>query len=359
MTAISGQRGKRTRIRIALACAAAALLIATAMSLTGCAFNAPAYRGPVSAHFDGERFTNPEGTSDKGLGTVLRWKLTSSAPAWQPREVTRTKPEARLEAGLRATWVGHSTVLLQIDGMNILTDPHWSERASPVSFAGPRRVVAPGINFDDLPRIDVVLISHNHYDHLDVPTLRRLWERDQPRMLTLLGNSALLTQEGIPLSEDLDWWDMRTIGPAMRVTAVPAKHFSARGTGDRDRTLWGGFVIEAPSATTWFSGDTAWTRDFAVIGQRFPRIDLALIAIGSYTPRWFMRDHHIDPAEAVQAQLATNAKTAIGVHWATFPMSDDAQDQPAEELTAALQGLPNPPDFRVLPIGGTYELPPR
>ena len=257
MTAITGPRGRRTCTRIRLACAAGVLLIGAAMGMTGCAFNAPVYRDPVSGHFDGERCTNPEGSSDKGLGTVLRWKLTSSAPAWQQREITRTKPEARLEAGLRATWVGHSTVLLQIDGMNILTDPHWSERASPVGFAGPRRVVAPGIDFDDLPRIDLVLISHNHYDHLDVPTVRRMWERDQPRMLTMLENSALLTQEGIPLSEDLDWWEVRTIGPGMQATAVPAKHFSARGTGDRDRTLWGGFVLEAPSATIWFSGDTA------------------------------------------------------------------------------------------------------
>lgn len=359
MTANTPRFGGIPPKKIAIGGVALVLLIAAVMSGSGCAFNAPAYRGPISGHFDGDQFINPEGSSDKGFGSVLRWKLTSTAPPWEPRAVTPTKPETRLKAGLRATWVGHSTVLLQIDGMNILTDPHWSERASPVSFAGPRRVVAPGIAFDDLPPIDLVLISHNHYDHLDVPTLKRLWERDQPRMLTLLGNSALLTHEGIPSSEDLDWWEERTIGPGIQATAVPAKHFSARGLGDRDRTLWGGFVVEAPSATIWFSGDTAWTRDFAVIGQRFPRIDLALIAIGSYTPRWFMQESHIDPAEAVRAQLATGAKTAIGVHWATFPMSDDGQDQPAQDLASALRAMPNPPDFRVLPIGGVYELPAR
>lgn len=349
----------RRRRRLLLACAALLALLLAAVPLTGCAFNGPAYRGPVSAHFDGERFFNPgRDTPDKSLLDVLAWKLTSEAEPWEERAVLTAVPPARVSGGtIRATWVGHSTVLLQFDGLNLLTDPHWSPRASPVSFAGPRRFVAPGVRWEDLPPIDVVLLSHNHYDHCDLPTLARLAARDKPRILTMLGVDLLLAEAGIPGAEAMDWWDERTLAPGVTTTAVPAVHFSARGTGDRNRTLWGGFVVSAPSGRIWFAGDTG-DGDFPeAIAARFAPIDLALIPIGAYLPRDFMRPVHIDPAEAVAVMRRAGVRTALGVHWATFPLGDDGQDRPAIDLDTALAaaGVPRP-DFRVLPIGGWLEI---
>jgi L-ascorbate metabolism protein UlaG (beta-lactamase superfamily) len=234
--------------------------------------------------------------------------------------------------------INHSTVLIQLDGLNILTDPVYSPRVGPFSWVGPRRHRDPGIPFDELPPIHAVLISHNHYDHLDLPTLGRLAERHRPRILVPLGNTALLESEGIAGGEDMDWWQSTTVGTALRVTLVPARHWSGRGLDDRFRTLWGGFVIEGSGGPVYFAGDTGWGRHFAEIRRRFGPMRLALLPIGAYQPRWFMKAAHISPAEAVRAHLTLGAGTSLAIHYGTFQLSDEGQDQPLFDLRRAVSG---------------------
>jgi L-ascorbate metabolism protein UlaG (beta-lactamase superfamily) len=239
---------------------------------------------------------------------------------------------------MRATLVGHATFLLQVGGLSILTDPVWSDRASPFSAVGPRRHNPPGIAFDDLPRIDAVLISHNHYDHLDLPTLGRLWLRDRPLILAPLGNDAIIRAEnsGIVVTT-LDWGGKVTIG-GLTVTAVPAQHWSARGLTDRNHALWAGFVVTGGGRTIYFAGDTGFGsgRHFRAIAARHRRIDLALLPIGAYEPRWFMAAQHMNPDDAVQAMRLLGARQALGYHWGTFQLTDEAVDQPTRDLAEAL-----------------------
>lgn len=300
----------------------------------------PYYRGPVSDHFDGLRFYNPDHPdTDRNLRDVLRWKL-GVAPAPWPRSVPvqPTVPEASV-AGLRATIVGHASVLIQADGLNVLTDPVWSVRASPLSFAGPRRVWAPGIAFEALPKIDVVLVSHNHYDHLDMATLRRLHSEHTPLMVTPLGNDEIL-RDAIPGVNVVggDWWDRIKISRSGEVTIVPAYHWSARTGRDRRMALWSGFVLSTEAGHAYFSGDTGYGSGqiFRDMRQRIGRPDLALIPIGAYAPRWFMCAQHTDPNEAVQILEDLEATRAVGIHWGVFRLTDEPRNEPPELLRKAL-----------------------
>jgi L-ascorbate metabolism protein UlaG (beta-lactamase superfamily) len=257
------------------------------------------------------------------------WRQWVNAPPGPP-------PPGRVDDGrLRLTFVNHATMLIQMDGVNVLTDPIWSERCSPVSFAGPKRHRPPGIRFEDLPKIDAVLISHNHYDHLDLPTLRALQRRDHPRIITLLGNSAIMKRGGVKDAEDVDWWQEKKVAQ-VRVTALPSQHFSSRALSDRDANLWGGFVISGPSGNVYFAGDTGWGRHFSEIGQRFGPIRLALLPIGAYLPRWFMKPAHISPAEAIDAHVALQARTSVPMHYGTFNLGDDGETEPLEDLRRAI-----------------------
>jgi L-ascorbate metabolism protein UlaG (beta-lactamase superfamily) len=300
----------------------------------------PYYSGPPSDHFDGLRFFNPDHPdTDRGLRDLLRWKLTGTAAPW-PRSVPvqQSLPDARI-AGLRATIVGHASVLIQAGGLNVLTDPVWSERASPLSFAGPRRVWAPGIAFEALPQIDAVLLSHNHYDHLDLATLRRLHLLHGPVMVTSLGNDAIL-RRAIPGVRVVagDWWDRLDIGKGGVVTIVPAYHWSSRTGRDRRMALWSGFMLSSGAGQVYFSGDTGYGngRIFRDVRQRIGRPDLALIPIGAYAPRWFMCAQHTDPAEAVQILEDLEALRAIGIHWGVFRLTDEHRDEPPALLLKAL-----------------------
>jgi L-ascorbate metabolism protein UlaG (beta-lactamase superfamily) len=288
--------------------------------------------------------------------------LTSRRGTWTPGTPgnPHPPPPVRVEAGaLRVTLVNHSTVLLQLDGLNILTDPIWSDRCSPVSWAGPRRVRPPGLALEHLPPIDFVLLSHNHYDHCDLPTLRRLAAaHPSARVFTGLGNRPLLTGAGFPDVTELDWGDAEQVTSGLRLTALPAQHFSGRGFRDRQKTLWLSFLLEAAGGPVYFAADSGWGSHFVTIGKRYGPLRLALLPIGAYLPRWFMRGVHIDPEEAVRAHLALHSRLSAAIHFGTFELGGDGQYQGVEELRAALdtQGVPRD-RFRVLDFGEGMDVP--
>lgn len=300
----------------------------------------PYYSGPPSDHFDGLRFFNPDhAQTDRSFRDLLRWKLTETAAVW-PRSVPARQavPDASV-AGLRATIVGHASVLIQAGGLNILTDPVWSERASPLRFLGPRRVCVPGIAFEQLPQIDAVLLSHNHYDHMDMSTLRRLNAKHRPIIVTALGNDVILRRSipGVRVAAG-DWWQRIDIGKGGEAAVVPAYHWSARTGRDRRMALWSGFMLSTSGGSTYFAGDTGYGSGgiFREVRRRIGRPDLALIPIGAYEPRWFMSAQHADPDEAVQILEDLEASRAIGIHWGVFQLTDERRDEPPELLLEAL-----------------------
>jgi L-ascorbate metabolism protein UlaG (beta-lactamase superfamily) len=300
------------------------------------------YRGPATDHFDGERFFNP-GPRDEPDRAAARGFFTGrfrGAYAKWPENVAvqPTVPPAKVKgAEMRVTWIGHATVLIQTQGLNILTDPVWSERASPFSFVGPKRVRAPGVRFDDLPKIDLVLLSHNHYDHMDLATLQRLWTRDRPLIVTSLGNDTILRGKGIE-SEALDWGGRITAGPA-EVLVERNHHWGSRWGSDRNRALWSAFTVRLPGGNIFFAGDTgfgdgSWVQAAAAHGP----FRLAIIPIGAYEPRDFMRFHHINPDEAVRIFEALGAAHGLGVHWGTFQLTFEPIDEPRQQLDALTRG---------------------
>ncbi len=336
----------------------AVAVLAAAVVTTGCVLSAPGYEGPRTAYFDGKRFRN-EVPEEHGFGAFLKWITNRDRGPWPEEKLAvapAPPPPPRVDGGaLRVTFVNHSTVLVQVDGLNLLTDPVWSDRVGPASWLGVKRLREPGLRFEDLPPIDAVLLSHNHSDHLDLPTLRRIEERVRAPVITGLGNAEYLRRKGIPGGVDLGWWEGHDLAPGVRVTAVPAAHFSGRGLFDRDRTLWCGFVVEGPSGRVYYAGDTGWGPHFEEVRRRFGPMRLALLPIGAYRPRWFMKPVHVDPAEAVAAARVLEAETSVGVHFGTFPQADDGIDEPAADVAAALarlrdEGIP-PPRF-VVPANG-------
>ena len=298
------------------------------------------YDGPPSDHFDGTRFFNPgQRSTDRGLREIVRWKLAGAAAPWPTSvPVIPARPEARVD-GLCVTMVGHASLLIQVVGVNILTDPVWSDRASPFRRIGPRRVTAPGIAFDDLPPIDIVLLSHGHYDHLDIDTLARLQARHAPLMAMPLGNDATV-RRAIPDARCMtaDWWDGLDLGKNVTAVLTPAYHWSNRWPGDARMMLWGGHYLRTKMGSIWFVGDTGYGdgRIFGEVRARLGAPDVALIPIGAYAPRWFMADQHVDPAEAVRIFTDVGAARALGIHWGTFQLTDEAREAPAVALASAL-----------------------
>ena len=302
------------------------------------------------AHFDGKRFFNPGGANGQSLRAVPRMLREKRTP-WPARVPVERRPAPApvVPGEVAVTFIGHSTFLIQTGDGNILTDPMYSERASPVSFAGPRRVREPGVAFEDLPDISVVLLSHNHYDHCDLPTLRALERRCHPLAIAPLGNRRLLEAAGLRRVLELDWWQASELAS---VTLTPAQHFSSRNMFDRNRALWGGFLILAAGRRIFFAGDSGYGPHFRAIGERLGPIDLALLPIGAYEPRWFMKDIHMNPAEAVEAHLDLGSRRSIAMHFGTFQLTPEGIDEPVIALGEALatRGVESE-QFRVLEVG--------
>lgn len=341
----------------------------------------------VNPYFDaGKPHHRPDGFQNnhvvfepKGLGQLLRWRWQAWQQGLPPSPATPTpvvapdlafihanaKAGAAMEPAI--TWIGHATMLAQFAGQTLITDPMFSDRASPLSFVGPLRAQPPGVALKDLPRIDVVLISHNHYDHLDEASVRALQAQagGPPLFIAPLGVGAWLRDQGMTRVVELDWWQSHTAG-GLEVVLTPAQHWSGRGLHDRLSTLWGGFAVFARDFHFFYSGDTGYSRDFSDIAARFADrqhgggFDIALLPVGAYEPRWFMADQHVNPAEAVQIHRELRARRSVGVHWGTFELTDEPLDTPPVALAAArrAQGVTDDAFF-VLAVGQTRRLPRR
>ncbi len=312
-------------------------IVIMGMFLVAC--SSGGYNGPESDHFDGEQFHNQVRTHDKTVMDLLKWRFNRDQPedAWQQIEQKASvQVPVRNNHGVLATFINHATVLVQIGGKNILTDPVWSERVSPVSFIGPKRYHPPAINMDELPPIDAVVISHNHYDHLDLATLKQLETHSQPVFIVGLGNRKLLESEGLTQVVELDWWQDYTLEGGVVITGTPAQHWSTRTRIDHNRTLWQGYLIADQHSRVFFAGDTGMGPHFAQIQKRFGSVDLALLPIGAYLPRWFMKDNHLSPDDALEAHYALQPRQSMAIHFGTFNLGDDGQDTASNRLKALL-----------------------
>jgi L-ascorbate metabolism protein UlaG (beta-lactamase superfamily) len=346
-------------------------MLGVALALGACS-SVNRHYDPAKPHHTPTGFRNLYPYEQPGQRDLLRWQWDRLRQGGTPPPAggyaslpTVAADVGRLVANrtdTTVTWLGHATLLIQVAGLTVLTDPQFSARASPVSFAGPQRRIPLPIALADLPHVDVVLISHNHYDHLDRPTVLALARQPggAPRFLVPLGVDDWMRAEGIVTATGMDWWDAQRIGD-VTVHFAPAHHWSARGLGDRFATLWGSFVIErttAPAYTLYFAGDTGYSPLFARdLPARFPSIDFAALPIGAYEPRWFMHNQHVDPGEAVRIHRELRARQSLAIHWGSFEMSDEPLDQPPRDLDAALRAQGVPAErFWVLTPGETRTL---
>ena len=336
--------------------------------------------GTAPHHRDGRFQNNYVEFEPKGIAALLKWRMEAvraGVPKPPEQATPRVAPDiAFLRANASAgaamvpslTWIGHASTLIQAGGASILTDPMFSERASPLGFVGPKRHVAPGLAIAELPHIDAVVISHNHYDHLDEASVKALAAQagEPPLFVVPLGLKAWLAGVGIANAVELDWWQSARIG-AVEIVLTPVQHWSGRSLTDRMETLWGGYAIFAPDFEVFFAGDTAYSKDFADIHAHFAArhgagrgFDLALIPVGAYEPRWFMSGQHVDPTEAVRIHQDLGAERSVGIHWGTFQLTDEALDEPPQALArAARQAGLGDDVFTVMAIGETRRFAPR
>ncbi len=315
-------------------------------------------RWPESDHYQNGRFFTPYAPTHPGPRAMIQWLTHREKIAW-PRRILSTRgapPPQRLQPGaLRATFVNHSTVLLQVGELNVITDPIWSEFGSPVQFAGPRRHRVPGLRFEDLPPIDLILLSHNHYDHLDEETLLRLQRRDAPTVYCPLGVAKTVRRLGFRAIVELDWWQQQTFRGSV-IHCVPAQHFSARGLFDRNRSLWCGWHMDNAEGGILFAGDTGMGAHFDAIAQRFAPPRLALLPIGAYRPRWLMGPVHMGPEEAIEAHAILRAQVSMPIHYGTFSLADDGETEPIDHLQSLLAERPEQ-QWRIVKEGEGWNVP--
>ncbi len=348
---------------IAKMCKSAVSAAVLFLSLASAHLVAPSHAANNSDHFDSTHFFNAEDAAGVGGDAPVEkpnwpWSIKLVAwPEWIEDQKWPPPPKDVARGELRVTHINHATMLIQVDGLNILTDPIWSQRASFVSWAGPKRVRAPGVDIKNLPRIDVILISHNHYDHLDIATLKQLAQTQRPKILVGLGVKALLRAEGIEQVEELDWWQRAdALAQGVNIVFVPARHASGRGLFDRNKTLWGGFVIETSVGNIYFVGDTAYGSFLADIKKRYSEFRLALLPIGHYEPRWMMAAVHLSPDDAVKVHRELNVQQSVGMHFGTFhgigAHNNESVAQHATDLQTALKKYAVPEsEFWVLGFG--------
>lgn len=311
------------------------LILSGVVLLIGAMLSTRGYQGPVTDHFDGRHFHNLSGIRTQGFKGAFQWMLKRDMGPWTKNyETDLGEKPLDTETDLTITFVNHSSFLIQWNDLNILTDPVWSERCSPFTFAGPIRMRPPGLVFEDLPAIDVVLLSHNHYDHLDIHTVKKLEKNFSPVFIVPLGVRHFLLTNGIQNIIELDWWNETNVG--LTVKCMPAQHFSGRGTFDRNKSLWAGYILEHQNRKLYFAGDSGYGEFFKEIGRREGPMDVSIIPIGAYEPRWFMAPIHICPDEAVQVHKDVRSRQSIAAHFGTFALADEGQGKAEEHLILAL-----------------------
>ena len=319
------------------------LVMAISFLLASCAVvsGSPSYQGKIKYNFDGSRFLNIKQHKSHSILDVISWRLQREDPSWPDWINNLQYPPSQdkncSNDNVHITLINHATFLIQLNCINILTDPLWKERTSPVDWVGPKRIHAPGIPIDKLPNIDLVLISHNHYDHLDLDAVKSLKQKFNPQFISGLGNDLLLKKHDISKTTSLDWWEHSRY-KNLEIYFVPAQHFSGRGLLDRDQTLWGGFVIKSRSKVIYFAGDTGWGPHFQLIKDRYGNIDLSILPIGQYEPRYFMKHAHINPEEAVRAMMILRSHYSIGFGADSIAgLADEKHGQAIMDLRKALR----------------------
>ncbi len=350
-------------------------MIVTSFLIERFAIATPPYKGAVSDHFNGETFFTPNAPPAGTFSDLLRWVRNRDSGTWLPNRdasmVRQTTPQERIGAGgeqTRITFVNHATMLIQTEGINIITDPVWADVAGVFDLVGAKRVRPAGVPLEKLPPIDLILLSHNHYDHLDIGTMKYLAKRFKPTIVVPLGNKAYLERNGIGAEHgagtivELDWWQETPFvrdGRTLRVHCVPAQHFSGRGVSDRNKSLWCGFVVQSAQMGDeyYFAGDSGYGSHFKRIGEKFRSIRCAMIPIGAFRPKWFMSPVHIAPDEAVRVHQDVGSGLSLAMHFGTFPLADDGENEPIQELQASLaQASVEPSAFRALDLGEWVDL---
>ena len=313
---------------------------------------------PVTDHCDGARFFNPHGPSARAFSDLPKWwwqRLRGSATPW-PKQVPPPVPVTLADnvapGQMAATWLGHATWLLQLPGLTILTDPVFASRAGPFGLFGPKRAQPAALRLGELPRIDLVLVSHNHYDHLDLSSLRWLAQHRRPQVVVPLGLKSWLESRGVGNVAELDWWQSHFPGAGTEVVGTPAQHWSSRSPWDRCRTLWGGYGVKTGAGSLFFAGDTGWGPHFAEVQARLGAPGCALLPVGAYEPRWFMEPVHMNPAESVRAHLALGARVSLAMHHSTFCLTDEGWDEPVRALAVARRQEGIPDDAFRTPVAG-------
>ena len=312
---------------------------------------------PLSDHYDGKHFFNKAPIEHRNFIDLLRWMMEGGKKKWPEKVENKASPQFPQgvdKHDIHVTYVNHASFFIQYGGLNILTDPIFSERASPVSFAGPKRVRIPGVALEQLPQVHYVIVSHNHYDHLDIPSLKDLNRKFHPQFLVPLGDAQLLKSEGIENVVELDWWQSFVLQGRGEIQLVPCQHWSARGLFDRFESLWGAYLIKIDAVKIVFVGDAGYSDDFKSLYKKVGAIDLSIIPIGAYEPRWFMKAFHMNPDEAVQAHLDMQSRYSLASHFGTFQLTNEGIDDPPKDLRESLKnrGLSSE-SFPVLEVGQT------